>query len=72
MKYTKEDINGVVFTSGNSKYRVVYPGTLGRECDLYHFHDGLTKQWNTIDEFNRYVANKQFTIVEEPQLYSIY
>jgi len=69
MKYTKENINGVVFTSSNMKYRVVYPGgTKNAECDLFHYSDSTTKYWDTIERFNHYVNNKQFKIVEEPQI----
>lgn len=72
MEYTKETINGVEFTAGSSKYRVVYPGTHGTECDLYHFHDGGIRMWKTIAEFNSLVKREQFVIVEQPSLYPIF
>lgn len=74
MKYTKENINGVIFKSGSYKYKVVYPGTNGMECDLYHFSSKRTMAWGTIDHFNGLVLSKSFKVVEEPitETYSIY
>ena len=78
MRYTKENIDGVIFTYGGNKYKMVYPSATNikkERCDIFHYKDNKLREWGTIIEFNEYVENELFHVLETPQeseLYPIY